>query len=69
MRRLARSIAKNAPHEKAPSSNARAVPKRTGTAAAVKEKGRASQNHSAAGGLELAWLNVDSLPLAVNSEW
>jgi hypothetical protein len=47
MRRLAKSIAKNGPHANAPSRADNAVPKRTGTADAVSEKGRASRNHSA----------------------
>src|SRR5829696_4914927 len=47
MRRLAKSIAKNEPQAKAQSRSASAVPKSTGTADAVKEKGRASRNHSA----------------------
>ncbi len=67
MRRLAKSIARNGPHEKKPSFAASTVPKRTGTAAAVKEKGRASQNHSDAADLELAWLNGCSLSLGVAS--
>src|SRR5215203_6022140 len=46
MSRLAKSIARNGPHANAPSLSASAVPKSTGTADAVKEKGRASRNHS-----------------------
>jgi len=47
MRRLAKSIARNGPHANAPSRAASAVPKITGTADAVREKGRARRNHSA----------------------
>src|ERR671913_1681922 len=46
MRRLGKSIARNGPHANAPSASASAVPKSTGTADAVREKGRASRNHS-----------------------
>jgi hypothetical protein len=47
MRRLPKNIAKNEPQAKAPPRSASADPKSTGTAEAVKEKGRASRNHSA----------------------
>src|SRR3990170_1126208 len=47
MRRLPKNIARNGPHANAPSRSASAVPKSTGTADAVKEKGRDSRNHSA----------------------
>src|SRR3712207_9085993 len=47
IRRLPKSIARNGPQANAPSLNASAVPKNTGTAEAVRLKGRASRNHSA----------------------
>src|SRR5215210_8245653 len=47
MRRLPKSIARKGPQAKAPSLYARAVPKSTGTAAAVRLNGLASRNHSA----------------------
>src|SRR5918998_5574808 len=48
IKRLPISIATNGPHENAPSTEASAVPKTTGTAAAVRLNGRESLNHSAA---------------------
>src|SRR5918998_24873 len=47
IRRLPKSIARNGPQANAPSPSASAVPKSTGTADAVRLKGRASLNHSA----------------------
>jgi hypothetical protein len=49
--RLPKSIATKGHHENAPSAQASAVPKNTGTAAAVRLKGRESLNHSASTGL------------------
>src|SRR5215212_7198233 len=46
IRRLPKSIAKNGPGANEPSLNASAVPKKTGTAAAVRLKGLARRNHS-----------------------
>src|SRR5215212_11410505 len=46
MRRLPKSMARNGPRANEPSLNASAVPKNTGTAAAVRLKGLASRNHS-----------------------
>src|SRR5215210_6836146 len=46
MRRLPKSMAKNGPGANEPSWNASAVPKNTGTAAAVRLKGLASRDHS-----------------------
>src|SRR5918997_6367289 len=48
MNRLPSSIATKGPQEKAPSTEASAVPKITGIAAAVRLNGRESLNHSAA---------------------
>src|SRR5215210_6343362 len=46
MRRLPKSMARNGPKANEPSLNASAVPKNTGTAAAVRLKGLARRNHS-----------------------
>src|SRR5687768_2393257 len=46
MRRLPKSMAKKGPQVNEPSLNASAVPKHTGTAAAVRLKGLARRNHS-----------------------
>src|ERR687896_197652 len=46
MRRLPKSMAKNGPQANEPSLNASAVPKNTGTAAAVRLKGLARRDHS-----------------------
>src|SRR5215211_5847792 len=46
MRRLPKSMAKKGPQANEPSLNASAVPKNTGTAAAVRLKGLARRNHS-----------------------
>src|ERR687898_784363 len=46
MSRLPKSMAKNGPQANEPSLNASAVPKNTGTAAAVRLKGLARRNHS-----------------------
>src|SRR5829696_1651917 len=47
MRRLPKNIARKGPQVNAPSLYASAVPKSTGTAAAVRLNGLASRNHSA----------------------
>src|SRR5918998_5700065 len=46
MTRLPKSMAKNGPGANEPSLNASAVPKNTGTAAAVRLNGLARRNHS-----------------------